>query len=89
MKTDRERMSNARVKEFTFNCSVCGQPILASKDWDGRQINCPSCNTRITSTAAAKRKKRTQLAPRAKTRAKPVGCFQSPLLEKNNSTSLP
>ncbi|HOW65134.1 MAG TPA: hypothetical protein P5186_06665 [Candidatus Paceibacterota bacterium] len=60
------------MKEFTFNCSICGQPILASKDWAGRQMNCPSCNTRITITVTAKPKKRTRLASPAKTRAKPA-----------------
>ena len=66
------------MKEFTFNCPTCGQPILASKDWEGRQMNCPSCNTRITITAAAKRKKRTRLATPAKTRAKPAARSKRP-----------
>ena len=57
------------MKEFTFNCPTCGQPILASKDWEGREMNCLSCDTRITVTAATKRKKQTRLAAPAKTRA--------------------
>jgi uncharacterized Zn finger protein (UPF0148 family) len=60
------------MKEFTFHCPICGQPILASKDWEGRPMNCPSCNTGITITAAAKPKKRTRLATPEKTRAKPA-----------------
>jgi DNA-directed RNA polymerase subunit RPC12/RpoP len=66
------------MKEFTFNCSTCGQPILASKDWEGRQMNCPSCNTRITITAAARPKKRTRLATPAKTSAKPAARSRRP-----------
>lgn len=38
------------MKEFTFYCPTCGQPILASKDWAGRRMRCPSCNTRIVLT---------------------------------------
>jgi hypothetical protein len=36
------------VKEFKFNCPGCGQHILASTEWIGRKINCPSCKTPIT-----------------------------------------
>jgi DNA-directed RNA polymerase subunit RPC12/RpoP len=42
------------MKEFTFNCPTCGQPILAKRDWVGRQMKCPSCDTRITITVPAK-----------------------------------
>ncbi len=58
------------MKEFTFHCSKCGQPILASKDWEGRQMRCPSCHSSLTITAAAKPKRRERLAPPAKTHTK-------------------
>ena len=58
------------MKEFTFNCATCGQPILASTDWEGRSMNCPSCNTRLIITAAAKPKPRTRLGSQTKARAK-------------------
>lgn len=66
------------MKEFTFDCPTCGQPILASKDWEGRQMNCPSCNTGITITATVKRKKRTRLSTPAKTCAKPEARTKRP-----------
>ena len=25
------------MREFTFNCPACGQPILATSDWTGRR----------------------------------------------------
>ncbi len=72
MKIRSKTWSNAAMKEFTFHCSKCGQPILASRDWEGRQMSCPSCHMSITITAAAKPKSRTRLALPAKTRAKPA-----------------
>jgi DNA-directed RNA polymerase subunit RPC12/RpoP len=36
------------MSEFKFNCPKCGQHILANEEWGDRQIDCPSCNTRIT-----------------------------------------
>jgi DNA-directed RNA polymerase subunit RPC12/RpoP len=61
------------MKEFTFNCPTCGQPILASKDWEGRQMNCPSCNTRMTIPSAAKasKNKRTRITAIAASGPKP------------------
>ncbi len=35
------------MNEFKFNCSACGQHILAEAQWIGRRITCPSCKTEI------------------------------------------
>lgn len=32
------------MSEFTFDCPSCGQHILASTDWVGRKMTCPSCD---------------------------------------------
>ena len=57
----------AIMSEFKFNCSGCGQHILANEEWGGRQINCPSCNTRITVPPPAKElKKNVSVVPAAK-----------------------
>lgn len=45
--------------EFKFNCSICGQHILASSEWAGRQIECPSCQTKLTIPSPAKEGKKT------------------------------
>jgi len=42
------------MNEFKFNCSKCGQHILANASWIGRRLNCPSCDTRITVPAPPK-----------------------------------
>lgn len=34
--------------EFRFNCTTCGQHILAATGWHGLEIECPSCHSRIT-----------------------------------------
>ena len=60
------------MKEFTFNCLTCGQPILAKHDWIGRQMNCPSCDTRITITPSAQAPKKRRLPTRPKARTKPA-----------------
>jgi len=60
------------MKEFTFNCPTCGQPILASKDWAGRRMKCPSCETRIVIKVPTRPPKPKQHLPRTGTdEAKP------------------
>jgi hypothetical protein len=46
------------MSEYKFNCPGCGQHILANEEWGGRQINCPSCKTRITIPSPAKELKK-------------------------------
>jgi DNA-directed RNA polymerase subunit RPC12/RpoP len=60
------------MKEFTFNCPTCGQPILATKDWTGRPMNCPSCETRIVIPARTQvTRKKQRITAAATTEARP------------------
>jgi DNA-directed RNA polymerase subunit RPC12/RpoP len=47
------------MNEFKFDCPTCGQHILAAHEWIGREIDCPSCNTRLTIPPPQKALKKT------------------------------
>jgi DNA-directed RNA polymerase subunit RPC12/RpoP len=55
------------MTEFKFNCPKCAQRILAASDWVGRQIDCPSCKSKIAIPSPAKpaAKKSAPITPQA------------------------
>lgn len=80
------------MSEFKFNCPKCAQRILAASDWVGRQIDCPSCKTKIAIPSPAKpaAKKSAPIAPQpAKTALKLEGAPAQPGAQPTPSKSAP
>lgn len=80
------------MSEFKFNCPKCAQRILAASDWVGRQIDCPSCKTKISIPSPAKpaAKKSAPIAPQpAKSALKLEGAPAQPGAQPGVSKSAP